>query len=289
MPTVEEEREAYIHSVTPGWLEVMGIEPLRGRGLTEGDAFGGEPVALINQRFADEHFPDTDPIGQGVSITVDLGYGSPYFRVVGVIGDLRERSLTETSRAGVWVPLGHFGPSALGVSVRTEESAPPVLPAVRGIVASLDPNLPLYRVETMDEAVFQQVAPTRFYVILTVAFALLAALLAAVGLYGVAAFSAARRTREIGLRVALGAGRNGIVRLVLGQGMRPAFWGLAAGLLAAYWASDLLSTLLYGVAPRDPAVFAGAAALLVLVSATAAALPARLASRTDPMVALRSE
>jgi len=289
VPTVEEEREAAIHSATPGWFDVMGIEPIRGRRLTAADAIGGEPVALINQRLADEHFPDSDPIGQGVQISVDLGYGSPYFRVVGVIPDLRERSLTETGRAGMWVPLGHFGPSALSVSVRTRPGAPPVLPAVRDIVGAMNPGLPLYRVETLEEAVFRQVAPTRFYVILTVAFALLAALLAAVGLYGVAAFSAARRTREIGLRVALGAGRNGIVRLVLGQGMRPAFWGLAAGLLAAYWASDLLSTLLYGVAPRDPVVFVGAASLLVLVAATAAALPARLASRTDPMVALRSE
>ena len=288
-PTVEEERDGAIHSVTAGWLDAMGITPIRGRSFTPADGIGGEPVALVNERLVREHFPDEDPIGQSVQVTVDMGYGSPYFRIIGVLPDLRERSLTETARAGMWVPVAHFGPGNLSVSVRTRAGAPPVLPAVREIVSSMDPNLPLYRVETMEDAVFRQVAPTRFYVILTVTFAILAAVLAAVGLYGVAAFSAARRTREIGLRVALGAGRNGIVRLVVGQGMRPAFWGLAVGLLTSYWATGLLTSLLYGVAPRDPVVFALAAGLLILVSGLAAALPARLASRTDPMVALRAE
>ena len=288
-PTVEEEREAAMHSVTAGWLETMGIEPIQGRGFTRADGLGSDPVVVVNESLVREHFPDQDPIGQRIRVTVDMGYGSPYYRIVGVLPDLRERSLTETARAGAWVPVAHFGPGGLSVTIRTRAGAPPVLPAVRDIVASMNPNLPLYRVETMEEAVFRQVAPTRFYVILTVTFAILAAVLAAVGLYGVAAFSAARRTREIGLRVALGAGRNGIMRLVVGQGMRPAFWGLVVGLLASYWATGLLSSLLYGVAPRDPAVFIAAAALLIAVSGLAAALPARLASRTDPMVALRTE
>ncbi|NNF29457.1 MAG: ABC transporter permease [Gemmatimonadetes bacterium] len=288
-PTVEQERDAAIHSVTAGWLETMQIEPIRGRGFTSADGIGSDPVALVNERLIREHFPEEDPIGQRIQISVDMGYGSPYYRIIGVLPDLRERSLTETGRAGAWVPVPHFGPGNLSVSIRTRTGAPAVLPAVREIVSSMDPNLPLYRVETMEEAIFRQVAPTRFYVILTVTFAILAAVLAAVGLYGVAAFSAARRTREIGLRVALGAGRNGIVRLVVGQGIRPAVWGLAVGLLASYWATGLLSSLLYGVAPRDPAVFFSAAAFLILVSGLAAALPARLASRTDPMVALRTE
>ena len=288
-PTVEEERDGAIHSVTPGWLETMGIRLIQGRTLTEADAFGGEAVALINQRMVDEHFPDTDPIGQVMRVSVDFGFGEPWFRVVGVIPDLRERTLTETGVAGIWVPMGHFGPESLSVSVRTEPGASPVLPAIREIVASMDGNLPLYRIETMEEAVFRQIAPTRFYVILTATFALLAAVLAAVGLYGVAAFAAARRTREIGLRVALGADRGGILRLVVGQGMRPALWGLVLGLAGAYLTTGLLQTVLYGVAPRDPAVFVGAGLLLGAVAWAAAVLPARVAARTDPMVALRTE
>lgn len=288
-PTVEEEREASIHSVTPGWLETMGIRAIQGRTLTDGDAFGGEPVALINEQLARDHFPDSDPVGERLRVTVDVGYGSPTFRVVGVIPDLRERTITETGIAGMWVPVGQFGPENLSVSVQTRPGAAPVLPQIREIVRSLDPNLPLYRIETLQEAVFNEIAPTRFYVILTVAFALLAALLAAVGLYGVAAFSAARRTREIGLRVALGADRGGILRLVIGQGMRPAIWGLTVGLVVAFVATGVLDSLLYGVPPRDPVVFGSAALLLVLVASLASALPARMASRTDPMEALRTE
>ncbi|MGI9627912.1 MAG: ABC transporter permease [Longimicrobiales bacterium] len=288
-PTVEEEREAAIHSVTPGWMDAMGISVLRGRGFSDSDAFGGEPVALINESLAAEHFRDTDPIGQGVRVTVDMGFGSPYFRIVGVIPDLRERTLTETASAGLWVPVGHFGPRALSVTVLSDTGLPPVLPSVREVVRSMDPALPMYRIETLSEAVSRQIAPTRFYVVLTAAFALLAAVLAAVGLYGVAAFAAARRTREIGLRVALGADRRGIRRLVIGQGMQPAVWGLILGLVVAYLGSDILQSLLYGVRPADPLVFVLSATLLAAVAAAAAALPARAASRTDPMVALRAE
>lgn len=288
-PPPERERDARIHSVSPGWLETMGISVRRGRSLRPEDDVGDDRVAVVNESFVKDNFPDEDPLGKSVRVTVSLGYGSPYFRIVGVIGDIRGRAVTSDPEPGMWVPHGQFGPEAMTVTVRTVPDAPPVLPLIRAAVRSRDANLPLYSIETMGQAVSRQIAPTRFYMILAGAFAGLAALLAAVGLYGVAAYAASRRTREIGLRVALGADRAGIIRLVLGQGIRPAVLGLLAGLTAAYFGATLLEALLFGVTPRDPAIFGVVALLLAAIAVVATVLPARRASKIDPVVALQAE
>jgi putative ABC transport system permease protein len=288
-PPPEQERDATIHSVSPGWLQTMGITVRSGRSLRPEDDVGGDPVAVVNESFVKDNFPDEDPLGKSVRVTVDLGYGHPYFRIVGVIPDIRGGGVIRDPEPGIWVPHGQFGPEAMTVTVRTVPGATPVLPLIRAAVRSRDANLPLYNIETMDEAVARQIAPTRFYMILAAAFAGLAALLAAVGLYGVAAYAASRRTREIGVRVALGADRGGIIRLVLGQGIRPAAWGLIAGLTGAYFGAKLLEALLFGVAPRDPAIFAAVAVLLAGVAVFATVLPARRASKIDPVVALQAE
>jgi putative ABC transport system permease protein len=288
-PPPERERDARIHSVSPGWFETMGIAVRRGRSLRPEDDVGDDRVALVNESFVKDNFPDEDPLGKSVRVTVSLGYGSPYFRIVGVIPDIRGRGVIREPEPGMWVPHGQFGPAAMTVAVRTVPGTSPVLPLIRAAVRSRDANLPLYNVETMGQALSRQIAPTKFYMILAGAFAGLAALLAAVGLYGVAAYAASRRTREIGVRVALGADRGGIIRLVLGQGVRPALWGLLAGLTGAYFGARLLESLLFGVAPRDPAIFGGVAVLLSVVAVVATALPARRASRIDPVVALQAE
>jgi len=187
-------------------------------------------VAVINEAFVRENFPGEDPIGQSVRVTVSLGYGSPTWRIVGIVGDVRSRGLQAETEAQIYMPHGQYGPGDLAVTVRSTPGAPPLLPVIREEVRAMDASLPLYQVETVEQALQRQIAPTRFYMILVALFAALAAVLAAVGLYGVVAYSVSRRTREIGLRVALGAGRDGIVRLVVGQGMRPALIGLAVGL-----------------------------------------------------------
>ena len=288
-PPPEREHDANIHSVSPGWLETMGIAVRRGRSLRPEDDVGDDRVAVVNEAFVQDNFPDEDPLGKSVRVTVSLGYGSPYFRIVGVIGDVRGRAVISDPAPGMWVPHGQFGPESMTVTVRTVADAPPIVPLIRAAVRSRDANLPLYNVETMGQAVSRQIAPTRFYMILAGAFAGLAALLAAVGLYGVAAYAASRRTREIGVRVALGADRGGIVRLVLGQGIRPAVWGLLAGLTGAYFGATLLEALLFGVTPRDPAIFAAVAVMLAVVAVAATVLPARRASKIDPVVALQAE
>ena len=175
------------------------------------------------------------------------------------------------------------------ITVRGVPGAAPPLPAIREEVRRMNANLPLYGIDTLEEAFRQEVAPTRFYLVLVGLFAGLAAVLAAIGLYGVVAYAVSRRTREIGLRVALGAQREGIIRLVVGQGMRPAIVGLGVGLTAAYYGGRVMEAILFGVQPRDPLIFGVTAVLLVVVALVATALPAYRASRVDPVRALRAD
>jgi predicted permease len=286
-PPPELEREASIVSVGPHWFETMRIALRRGRLLEPADDAGAEPVAVVNEAFARAAFPDEDPLDKLVEITVDMGYGSPDYRIVGIVADVRARTIVDEAEPQIYVPHGVFGPEDLTVTLRLSPGAPPVLPAARTILKAMDADVPMYRVETVEEAVGRNVAPTRFYLVLIGAFAVLASLLAAVGLYGVVSYNAASRTRELGLRIALGARREGILRMVLFQGMIPALAGLALGLASAFGTARVLNAILFGVEPRDPAVYAGTAALLLVTALLATILPARRASRVDPLVALR--
>jgi predicted permease len=288
-PSPEEEREASIHAVGPGWMETMRIRPVRGRGLTARDDLGPELVAMVNETFVRENFAGEDPIGKEVRVTVSLGYGSPSWRIVGVVGDVRSRGLDVLPEAQIYVPHGRYGPENMNIAIRTHREAGSVLPAVRAVLREKNADAPMYRVETVEEAVQRQVAPTRFYLVLIGIFAGLAAVLAAVGLYGVVAYSASRRTREIGLRFALGAPREGILRMVLAQGMAPAVVGLALGLLAAYFGGQVMEAILFEVQPRDPWIFAGTSLLLLVVALLATLVPAHRASKIDPARALRFE
>jgi putative ABC transport system permease protein len=287
-PTPEEEREASIHAIGPGFMETMKMRLVKGRALVASDDLGPDPVAIVNERFADAVFPGEDPIGRQVTMTVDVGYGSPTWRIVGVIRDVRSRSLGDEPEAEIYVPHGLYGPESMTVTVRTR-NGDSLIPAVRDIVRELDPDVPIYRIETVEQAVAREVAPTRFYVVLLGAFAALAAALAAVGIYGVVAYATARRTREIGLRLALGSGRHGVVALVVAQGMAPAAVGLAVGLVSAFAAARVMEAVLFHVEPRDPWIFVATGMLLSLVALAATIVPARRASRIDPSRALRVE
>jgi predicted permease len=287
-PAPGEEREASIQPIGPGYFETMRIPVVRGRGLTERDDSGSEPAALINQAFAREHFPSEDPLDREVEMTIDLGYGSPTWRIVGVVADVRSRGLEVDPSPEIYVPHGLFGPESVTVTVRSRPGAS-ILPAVREILREMDSAVPIFRIETMTEVVEREVAPTRFHLALVAAFAALAAILAAVGVYGVVAYAAESRTREIGLRLALGAGRASVSRLVLAQGVRPAALGLGLGLSAAYLGVRVMESVLFGVQPRDPSVFLGTGALVLTVALAAALLPARRAGRIDPVRAIRFE
>ena len=233
-PAPEDEQEVSVHAVSPGWLETMRVPLLKGRTLKPRDDLGPPEVALANEAFVRALFPDEDPIGKKFRVTVSLGYGSPAWTLVGVIGNLRSRAIDAEPVPEIYVPHGVYGPENLTVTVRGRPGASSALPAIRALLQEKDAEVPMYRVETVQEAVARHVAPTRFYLVLVGVFAALAAVLAAVGLYGVVAYSASRRTREIGLRVALGAERASILRMVVSEGVAPALAGLLIGLGAAY-------------------------------------------------------
>lgn len=289
-PTPSEEIEGAIRPITPGLQRTLGLRLARGRPLTDADnRRDAEPVALVNEGFVRQVFPNQDPIGQSVRLTLSEGFGSPYWRIVGVVRDVRFDALTRDARADVFVPHTQYGPRSMIVHVRTSAGAPPMQNALREAVRAVDPNIPIYRYELIEDAVNKQVAPTRLYLLLVAGFAITAALLAAVGLYGVMSFVVAQRTREIGIRVALGAQRHSVASLVVRQGMQPVVVGLAAGILGAALAGRFIEAVLFGVQPRDPFVIVGAAGLMVLVALGAAAMPALRASGIDPARVLHVE
>jgi predicted permease len=289
-PRPEDEKSASVRPVTPGFLETMRIPVLAGRGFAPADDDAGStPVAVVNERFVREIFPDGEALGKRVEATADFGYGSPVWTIVGVVPDVMNRSLTAEPAAEIYVPHAFFGPTTLTIAVRTAAGVPTVLPQIRTMVREADANLPMRDVETMEQALARQMAPTRFFLSMVGMFALLALVLAATGLYGVATFLASRRRREVGIRIALGAPRQQVIGLLLRQGLRPALYGVLLGLLATWGASRWLETLLFDVERTDPVVYGAVAVLLIGVVLVACLIPAREASRVDPLEALRTE
>jgi predicted permease len=286
-PASEEGTSAAIRPVTAGFFDAMRIPAVRGRLMNAPDGAGPEPVALVNERFVREHFPVGEVLGQRVRVMANFGFGSPTWTIVGVVPDVRSRSLTAPPPAEIYVPHALLGPNSLTVSVRTAAGAPDPMPAIRQAVRALDAAVPVRAVETVADAVARQFAPTRFFLSLVAAFALLALVLAATGLYGVATFLASRRRREVGIRIALGAPRPQVVRLILQQGLRPALLGVVVGVAGSWAASRWLESLLYEVERTDPLVSVGVVTVLMPVVVLACLIPAREAARVDPVQALR--
>jgi ABC-type antimicrobial peptide transport system permease subunit len=205
------------------------------------------------------------------------------------VRDVRFDALTREARVDVFVPHIQYGPRSMIVHVRTSAGAPPMQNTLREAVRAVDPNIPIYNYELIEDVLSKQVAPTRLYLLLVASFAITAALLAAVGLYGVMSFVVAQRTREIGIRVALGAQRHSVASLVVRQGMQPVLIGLAIGIMGAALAGRLVQAVLFGVQPRDPFVVVGAAGLMIVVALGAAAMPALRAVGIDPAKVLHVE
>lgn len=281
-----------INPVSPGWLETYGIPLVRGRSLTADDPRAEEPVpALVNQAFVERIFPDEEPLGQVITVTVDFGWGAPAMEIVGVIDDIRNTALVDEGGPQVYPAHAGYGRSGMNVSVRVAEGIDPLsqVPAIRSELAGLDPAIPLFRLESLEEAVGRELAPTRLYLMLTGAFALVALALAAVGLYGVVAYAVSTRTREIGIRMALGADARRVLRQVMGDGLVPTGIGLGVGLVGAATAARAMEALVYGVRPMDPLVLAGAAAVLAGVAVLAVFIPARRAATVEPAITLREK
>ena len=305
--TIENEStatRALQHSVMHDWVlgqyfETLGIALKRGRFLSSQEQAGSEPVAVINETMARRFWPDRDAVGQRVAWGGPAEHG-PWMRVVGVVADVKQGALNAETMPQTYSPWlqvtdGTLGENVLGifrgmkVSVRTAVAPLAVTSSIRDQIRALDPALPVTNVQTMQDVVDTSTGPQRFNAILLGSFALLALLLAALGVGGVLATSVSRRRQEIGVRLALGAQRGDVVRLVVRQGMVLAIAGVAIGLPVSIVLTRLISSLLFEVTPRDPVTFTAVTTLLIAVAAFACYLPARRATRIEPIVALRQE
>ena len=280
--------EIIIDTATPSYFGTMGIPLLKGRVFTDADDASSTPVVVVNQAFVQRYFPNESPLGKRIRPSFSVTSTTPWREIVGVVGNTKLGGLAEEFQPEFYTPFAQV-PNFSAVVLRTATQPLSVVPEVRAVLASLDKNIPIYDVETMDGYVSALVAARRFSVFLLGLFAALALLLAAVGIYGVTSFSAGQRTHEIGIRRALGAQRDDVLRLVVWHGARLAFLGVITGLAAAAGLTRLIRSLLFGVSALDPFTFAVVAVLLTVVALLACWIPARRAMRVDPMVALRHE
>ena len=276
------------YSVSPGYIQTMRIPLRRGRLFDERDREGAPRVALISESLASRRLPGRDAIGQRLRIGATDG---PLYTVVGIVGDVKQRSLALNESDAVYTTEAqwHFADAAMSLVVRTHGDAAALVPALRQAISSVDKDQPIVRVAMMDDLLAGTVAGRRFALIPLQAFALTALILAAAGIYGVLAGSVAERTREIGVRSALGASRRSILGLVLREGMLLTGFGIALGLAGAIAASQALVTLLFGISRLDALTYMGVIALMMAVSVVACWIPAWRAVRLDPATTLRAE
>jgi len=276
------------YGTTPGYLRLMNIPLLAGRDLQESDTATAQPVVLISQSTAREVFGEDNPIG--AQVRMGSAERGRWWTIVGVVGDVHHSDVTAPVSHSMYVPEAQFTDSYLVAVVKSAGQDPTALTsAARAAVRELDANVPVYAVATLPDLLSAATAPQVFVMRLLTAFAAVAVLLAAIGLYGVVSYGVAQRTREVGVRMALGAQRRDVLRLVLSSGFSLVGIGVAAGFAAAFIATRSLDSLVFGVSPVDPVTYAGAAALLALVALAAHWVPIRRALRIDPASALRAE
>jgi putative ABC transport system permease protein len=285
----EDQPSLNLRVVSPDYFKTMRIPLVAGRFFSDRDRRGGERVLLLTQTAARKFWPRGDAIGQYVRLGARPSSDDVEGTVVGIVGDTRDSALAEDPEPAAYFPLDQVGVSGLTIVVRTGQPPESAAAAVRSVVARLDRDLPVVGMTTMDDVVTQSLARPRFYAFLLAVFSLAALGLAAVGIYGVLSYSVAERTREIGIRIAIGAEQTDVLRLVLGRAALLALVGLAAGLVASLLTTRLLSGILFGVAPSDPTTIFGVSAILFAVALLASYLPARRAAKVDPMTALRHE
>jgi putative ABC transport system permease protein len=277
----------------------MRVPLVRGRNFTESDRLtdaqltdarlSRSGVLIVNNVFASRYFPGQDPIGRNIVVYDDQEFG--WLRtIIGVVGDIRDHAIAESAKPAVYIPHAQH-PDIFVPSLLVRSTLPPdaLANVIRERIVAYDPALLVQRIRPMGDVVSGALSRPRFNLVLLGAFALVALALSAIGIYGVLAFLVTQRTREIGIRMALGARAADVLRLVLREGMAPVVFGGAAGMVAALAATRALRSMLFGVTALDPVSFAAAPALLGCVALLACYLPARRATRVDPLVALREQ
>jgi putative ABC transport system permease protein len=273
---------------SPQYFRGMGIRLLRGRMFTAADGPDAPPVVIVNSAMARRFWPGQDPVGQ--SVTVGLcGPENQWCTVVGVVEDIHQHDLGESAQPAVYVPYARDPWPFMAVMMRTAAEPAAAATALAGAVHSVDKDQVVYEIRTMRDVVLNSFATRRVRMLFVVSFAVLALALACIGIYGLVAYTVAQRGHEIGIRMALGAGKRDVLRLVIRQGLRLAVAGVAAGLLLAAGLSRLLAAMLYNIRPTDAVSFAGAAILLAAVAALASYIPAWRATKLDPAISLRME
>jgi putative ABC transport system permease protein len=277
--------EAGLHFISPEYFAVIKAPLIAGRSFNEFDTRQSQPVAIINQTAARRYWLARDPIGSRISVG-DQG-SKAWLTIVGIAGDIRTAELTSELSPEIYLPHTQATNRAMSLIIRTTSDPMPLIPAVRNLVHEVDKDRPLWNLTSMEQLISDSVAGPRFNTTLILAFAGLALVLALLGIYGVFSYAVAQRTQEIGIRMALGAGRRGVTRLVVRQGLIVAIVGVGAGIGGALALTSLLASMLFGVTPSDPVTFGVCAVLMLLVALAATWVPAARASRVDPMAALR--
>jgi len=281
------EGRADIRIVTPDYFKTMGIPLVRGRNFDSHDVKASLPVAIINEAAAKETFSGEDPIGQYIE---NFGPKNEKLKIVGVIGNIRHVALETEPRPELYQPLGQGMWPGFFVALHTApENALSILPGVQQAVWSVNKSVPLGNPRTMNDIIARGLLQRKFTMLLLTIFAGAALVLAAIGLYGVISYSVAQRTRELGIRIALGAQRSDVLRLILQQGMTLVAVGVLLGLAASVGLTRLMATVLYGISATDPVTFLLLSIALLFVAFVACWLPARRASAVDPIVALHAE
>src|SRR5229473_1048908 len=273
-----------VHAVNPGYFRSMGIPKLRGREFSASDNANSTSVVIINQKLAETLWPGQDALGKHFHLM-----GDKQSEVVGVVGNVLHNGLGESVSLESYLAFPQNPWSYVGLAVRTHDDPGAVYGAVRSLVAQIDHELPVHDMRPMEQVVAETMASRRLTLWLVGAFAALALVLASVGIYGVMSYAVTERLHEIGVRVALGAQRRDVLRLVVGHGMRLAAIGLLLGSVTAFFAAPAMTTLLFGIRPSDPLTYIGITMVLALAALAACYIPARRATSVDPMVALRYE
>ena len=282
-PAVNERISIDVVRIAPRFFETIGLPLLRGRDFRALDTEKSTPTIIVNEAMAQKFWPGADPVGRA------FNDGDTTFEVVGVARDTKYRDLRERSRMTMYRPLTQFYSSGVNLLVRTTSDPTPLAPTIQNRLRLLEPALAVFNIRTLSEHVDRSLYAERMQSLLLSVFSVLALVLTAVGIYGVIAFTVAQRTREVGIRMALGAQKKDVLKLILIRGMLLAAWGTGMGLIGCYWLSRLVSNQLYGVSAHDPATLVTVAALLIVVALSASYIPARRATKVDPLVALRYE
>jgi putative ABC transport system permease protein len=280
-----------VRVVSPDYFDTMGIPLLRGRVFERRDVEGAPPALVISESAARRYFPGEEPLGQFIKLGWGRGEGKPKAggEVVGIVGDVKDVGLDQEAPPECYLAHAQMPVSTMDLVLRTNVAPRSLVPSVEKEVRALDPELPVARVATLEDVVARSISEPRFYMVLLGAFALMAVFLAALGIFGVMSYAVVQRSREIGIRVALGARPADVLRMVLVHAAGLVAGGVVAGLLGSLALSRTIRSLLFELSPTDPATLGGMSALLAAVALLASYLPARRATRVDPVIALRSE